>query len=104
MTKVHRNELCSCGSGKKYKKCCALKEAIQKQQKPKKQYTKTASSPAAQGLSKIAGQVLQMVFNKPLSDSSSIQETEAAENPNGVSSHRTLEQMIGIDERKSENT
>ena len=23
--KAHRNELCPCGSGKKYKKCCALK-------------------------------------------------------------------------------
>ena len=25
--KQQRNELCSCGSGKKYKKCCGLKEA-----------------------------------------------------------------------------
>jgi preprotein translocase subunit SecA len=26
-SKVHRNELCSCGSGKKYKKCCFIKPA-----------------------------------------------------------------------------
>jgi hypothetical protein len=26
MAKAGRNELCSCGSGKKYKKCCALKK------------------------------------------------------------------------------
>jgi uncharacterized protein YecA (UPF0149 family) len=25
--KVGRNELCPCGSGKKYKRCCAEKEA-----------------------------------------------------------------------------
>lgn len=25
--KMGRNELCSCGSGKKYKKCCLLKES-----------------------------------------------------------------------------
>ncbi|MEI6984764.1 MAG: SEC-C metal-binding domain-containing protein [Rhodospirillaceae bacterium] len=24
MVKIGRNELCSCGSGKKYKKCCGL--------------------------------------------------------------------------------
>ena len=27
--KVGRNEPCPCGSGKKYKKCCLLKEEIQ---------------------------------------------------------------------------
>jgi uncharacterized protein YecA (UPF0149 family) len=27
--KVGRNELCACGSGKKYKKCCLLKEETQ---------------------------------------------------------------------------
>jgi hypothetical protein len=26
MAKAGRNDLCPCGSGKKYKKCCALKE------------------------------------------------------------------------------
>jgi len=26
VTKVGRNDLCSCGSGKKYKKCCEAKE------------------------------------------------------------------------------
>jgi hypothetical protein len=26
MTKPGRNDACSCGSGKKYKKCCATKE------------------------------------------------------------------------------
>ena len=26
MNKPGRNDACSCGSGKKYKKCCALKE------------------------------------------------------------------------------
>lgn len=27
MTKIGRNDPCSCGSGKKYKKCCESKEA-----------------------------------------------------------------------------
>ena len=26
MAKAGRNDLCACGSGKKYKKCCALKQ------------------------------------------------------------------------------
>ncbi len=26
MTKIGRNDPCSCGSGKKYKQCCMLKE------------------------------------------------------------------------------
>src|SRR5262249_3387094 len=29
--KQNRNDLCACGSGKKYKKCCGLKEASQLQ-------------------------------------------------------------------------
>jgi hypothetical protein len=30
--KANRNDPCPCGSGKKYKKCCALKEGMQKYQ------------------------------------------------------------------------
>ena len=30
MTKTGRNDPCPCGSGKKYKKCCELKEAASK--------------------------------------------------------------------------
>lgn len=29
--KQKRNELCTCGSQKKYKKCCGLQKAVQKQ-------------------------------------------------------------------------
>lgn len=28
MTKISRNDPCPCGSGKKYKKCCAVKKAV----------------------------------------------------------------------------
>ena len=31
--KVGRNELCSCGSGKKYKKCCLIKQQEQSKNK-----------------------------------------------------------------------
>ncbi|MFY7842730.1 MAG: SEC-C metal-binding domain-containing protein [Rhabdochlamydiaceae bacterium] len=30
MTKIGRNDPCSCGSGKKFKKCCELKAGSQK--------------------------------------------------------------------------
>lgn len=33
MTKINRNDTCPCGSEKKYKKCCALKEAQKKQKR-----------------------------------------------------------------------
>ncbi len=34
MTKKQgRNEVCPCGSGKKYKKCCGMQKALQKQMK-----------------------------------------------------------------------
>ena len=33
MIKINRNDTCPCGSGKKYKKCCALKEAQKKQRR-----------------------------------------------------------------------
>ena len=26
--KIHRNEPCPCGSGKKYKKCCFIREVV----------------------------------------------------------------------------
>jgi hypothetical protein len=34
MEKVGRNDPCPCGSGKKYKKCCELKEAPKQTHKP----------------------------------------------------------------------
>ncbi len=33
MTKINRNDLCPCGSGKKYKKCCELKEVEKKKKR-----------------------------------------------------------------------
>ena len=33
MSKTNRNDPCTCGSGKKYKKCCGLKEAQKAQRR-----------------------------------------------------------------------
>lgn len=51
MTKLNRNDQCTCGSGKKYKKCCAQKVGLQKY-KTNKVETSTVSSSL---LSKIGG-------------------------------------------------
>lgn len=34
MSKIGRNDICPCGSGKKYKKCCQGKEVIAQQTRP----------------------------------------------------------------------
>lgn len=52
MSKVGRNDPCPCGSGKKYKKCCEQKNAIQR-----RTFSNLSSQNVKAGMEKISGMV-----------------------------------------------
>ena len=52
MSKVGRNDPCPCGSGKKYKKCCEQKSAIQR-----RTFSNMTSQNVKTGMEKISGMV-----------------------------------------------
>jgi len=52
MSKVGRNDPCPCGSGKKYKKCCEQKTAIQR-----RTFSNLSSQNVKAGMEKISGMV-----------------------------------------------
>ena len=59
MAHIGRNDPCPCGSGKKYKKCCALKSPLQR-----RQITNVLSSQGKSTLSKLSGMVSQTLSAK----------------------------------------
>lgn len=69
MKNIGRNDPCPCGSGKKYKKCCALKSPLQK-----RQFTNMLSSQGKSSLSKLSGMVSQALGSKTPSNASDAQE------------------------------
>ena len=44
---VGRNEPCPCGSGKKYKKCCAKRDAVEARLEPQRDVTEVLSKDAS---------------------------------------------------------
>lgn len=97
MSKINRNDPCPCGSGKKYKKCCGLKE--QQTRKPRlsnpisvlSQISGEKGSPVA--LARRVFKVLTGTAQTP-SSTSSQPEPEPTPMPRGFS---TLEELIGIE-------
>ncbi|MBS0654164.1 MAG: SEC-C domain-containing protein [Verrucomicrobia bacterium] len=69
--KQKRNELCPCGSQKKYKKCCGMQKAVQKQKAFSRMIGPTGAAPFVQGLT-------QRVF-KVLGDGSQVKQPKDLE-------------------------
>ena len=59
MKNIGRNQPCPCGSGKKYKKCCALKSPLQR-----RQFTNMLSGKGQSTLSKLSGMVSKKLSSK----------------------------------------
>lgn len=57
MIEVGRNALCPCGSGKKYKKCCALKQPSSRRYS----YSKTGTTNSKPTIQRITGMVSQTI-------------------------------------------
>lgn len=68
--KSGRNELCSCGSNKKFKKCCGLKELHKKQEKAKAfklgGFPLSSTGTAAKSLATRAFKVVKKAEPKPV--------------------------------------
>ena len=95
MSKISRNDPCPCGSGKKYKKCCGLKEQQARRPRlssPVSLLTRAAAekgSPMA-----FARKVFKVLTNTARTPEPSSGEPSAAPRPKGFS---TLEELIGIE-------
>jgi hypothetical protein len=99
MSKINRNDACPCGSGKKYKKCCGLKE--QEAKRPRlsspisvlNQISGEKGSPVA--LARRVFKVLTGTAQTP-AQAPSQPEPEATPTPT-PRSFSTLEELIGIE-------
>ncbi len=98
MTKANRNDPCPCGSGKKYKKCCGLKEL--ETHKPRlggirvmAPSANTAQNPSV-NLARKVFKVLTASAGAPKEPEKTAVEVTTGEVPK---SYGTLEELIGIE-------
>ncbi|WP_420421164.1 SEC-C metal-binding domain-containing protein [Simkania sp.] len=63
MSKVGRNDPCPCGSGKKYKKCCEQKSAVQR-----RSFTNLTPQNVKTGMEKISGMVSKKLGGHTISE------------------------------------
>lgn len=105
MSKLNRNDPCPCGSGKKYKKCCELKDQERRRKKfegirglrvdPMNQ----AKSPIRSLANHVLKVITEPLENKPKKEETDLKAKEDSapspgEKPKTFSS---LEELIGID-------
>jgi len=89
MSKISRNDLCPCGSGKKYKKCCALKEVERKKTfRSKTSFQPFSGKTASQSLAKKVFKVISTPSQGPQEES----EKKCA----------SLEELIGLNKKTPE--
>ncbi|MCP5506077.1 MAG: SEC-C domain-containing protein [Chlamydiales bacterium] len=81
MKEVGRNDPCPCGSGKKYKKCCAQKSSMER-----RTFTQINTSEIQSKIGKIAGALSQ------------INQEKASEEP------KSLKEKMGKNENESKET
>jgi hypothetical protein len=97
MSKTNRNDPCPCGSGLKYKKCCAKTDAARQQ----KRRTSPGLFPRMGRASQKAPSITQTFANKVLKVVTSPTKVPIpTENPEKVASERgygTLEELIGVE-------
>jgi hypothetical protein len=95
MTKVHRNDPCPCGSGKKYKKCCGTGEHARKQRKfslfqgGQNLFQSRTASPTVS----MARHVFK-ILSSPMGEAKQSAEPEEPEQPK---SYNSLEELIGVE-------
>ncbi|MDY0222873.1 MAG: SEC-C metal-binding domain-containing protein [Desulfobacterium sp.] len=72
MKKIKRNDLCPCGSGKKYKKCCLLQQTTDRPiswtENDGIHFVAPGSPPAPEQLEKMTKEYQKRVRNSPLWD------------------------------------
>lgn len=103
--KVQRNEPCPCGSGDKYKKCCAKKEQKCKRPHSFSLFEKTKDSTPAL-MKSFANRVCKVLSDTPFLSSKKTQKQSLPPPDQCCSSHdrqgcKTLEELIGLNEDAS---
>jgi hypothetical protein len=103
MNKINRNDPCPCGSGKKYKKCCELKD----QERRKKKFEGTRglrinplvqqNNPIRTLASHVITAVTTPIEAKRKKEESSSAETTATSPTEKPKSYRSLEELIGLE-------
>ena len=99
--KTQRNDPCPCGSGEKYKKCCAKKLQEHKQ----KHFVSLKGKPStslAGSMKNIAGRVFKVLSetSHPQSSTSHDEELSSSSKSQGC---RSLEELIGIEDPKQQS-
>jgi hypothetical protein len=99
MTKINRNDPCPCGSGKKYKKCCEIREKERSRKKFEglrglKMNPFKVSSPAQSLAKHVFKLVSEPISKKKKEEPSPLEDTPIpGEKPK---SYGTLEELIGL--------
>ena len=87
--KIGRNELCPCGSGKKYKKCCMLSQsgAIQPNPQPAK------FIPVYTELDQLSNSVMDLIKEDKLDEAEAVSKTLLNEYPDQIDGFERLGQV-----------
>jgi tetratricopeptide (TPR) repeat protein len=82
MTKIARNAPCPCGSGKKYKKCCLLREDGTKRYLPKKE--KVRFIPVYTPIDKLSNSVVDLIKENKLDEAEAVSRKLLEEYPDQI--------------------
>jgi hypothetical protein len=96
MSKINRNDPCPCGSGKKYKKCCGLKESSGKKTRLNalSSVTPLSSTPHQPSLA-LAQRVFKVISAQPEPAAPASEPAQAR--PDALRGYGSLEELIGIE-------
>lgn len=89
--KIQRNDPCPCGSGEKFKKCCAKKEQEQKQKRHMGLLGRSTTNLSG-SMKSIAGRVFKAITAPPSQHDASADALDQKQH-----GYRTLEELIGIE-------
>lgn len=106
--KVNRNDPCPCGSGEKYKKCCAKRDLARQQKRLSGLKGITAKPLGTSVMNTFAKKVFKVLSDTPASSShlnktvtcGPVVKTESTAKERG---YQSLEELIGVEGAKNED-
>jgi hypothetical protein len=101
MDKANRNDPCPCGSGKKYKKCCGVKELERQKRRAEGLKGSKIVPRGSHGTSSVSQVLAQKVFKILTTPEQPSPKGEAEEALKGFHS---LEELIGVEEGQKETS
>ena len=89
MTKVGRNALCPCGSGKKYKKCCLLRQ----EGKPQSTGPQMRFTPVYTELDQLSNSVVDLIAQNKLDEAEAVSRKLLVDYPDQIDGLERLAQV-----------